>query len=103
MRAALTVMVWIVSLLSLMAAGLIATTFLYMATSMDPTELISVGIAPWTEALQAALAFIGIAAATVLTLVLWHRTRFKVVALILAALQAGCVAWGCVYLYTEYF
>ena len=100
---AVTAGVWIVSLLSLSMGGLIAAEFIFMATSLDPTEIITAGTEPWTDALEAGGAFTGLIAATVLGLALWHTARFKIVGLLLTIAEVGAVAWACVRVYTDYF
>lgn len=103
MRGALTATVWILALASVTMAALIAAAFVFMATSLDPTDLIAAGTEPWTAAATAVLIFVGLAALTVLSLSLWHSDRFKIVGLLLALAAAGYVSWDCATVYTEYF
>ena len=97
-----TLAVWLVSSVNLLAAGLIAAEFVFMATSLDPTEILTVGTEPWTDALLAAAAFAGLVVATVLSLGLWHRGRLRTLALLLTAAETGAVVWACVKVYNEY-
>lgn len=103
MRAALTAGIWIAALASLTLGGLIAVEFIFMATSLDPTEIVSGGTEPWTDALTAAVAFAGLAVATALGLTLWHTARFKVAGLILTIAEVVGVAWACAKVYKDYF
>ena len=95
--------IWIVSLLSLSLGGLIAAEFIFMATSLDPTQIITAGTEPWTDALEAGGAFAGLVAATMLGLALWHTTRFKIIGLLLTIAEVGAVGWACVRVYNDYF
>lgn len=103
MRAVLTALVWIVSMTSLGLAALIVVAFIFMATSMDPSELIAAGTETWTDAAMAIAAFTGLLAMTALSLGLWHSARFRAVGLVLTAAEAGCVVWACTKIYSEYF
>ena len=98
-----TVGVWIVSLASLSLAGLIVAAFVMMAFGLDPSEVVTAGVEPWFNALMATGAFAGLAIATGLSLWLWHFTRFRLAALIMTVLEAGCVVWACVSIYQDYF
>lgn len=103
MRGALTIGVWTISLLSVLAGGALATAFGFMAAGMDPSDIIANGTQPWTDALWATAGFIGLVVVTMLSLRLWHTIRFKPVGLILTVLEAGAVAWACAKVYAEYF
>ena len=103
MRAAWTVGVWTVSLLSLAVAGLVAAIFILIALSLDPTDIITAGIEPWTDAAVAACAFTGLALVTALSLRLWYSARFWAVGVVLTVAEAGGVAWTCARVYNEYF
>ena len=84
-------------------AGLVATLFVQMAFGMDPTDLVTDGTQPWSDALRAATAFAGLMIATAVALRLWHTTRFKAVGLMLMLLDAGLVLVVCTKVYGEYF
>lgn len=101
-RNGFTVGIWLVSLISTSIAGLIATVFVMMAFGLDPSEIVTAGAEPWTNAVIAAAAFAGLALTTGLSLWLWHFTRFRTVPIIMTTIQAGCVAWACVMIYGDY-
>lgn len=102
-RPILTAAVWIASLTCLLVGALIALEFGLMATSLDPTEIVTAGTQPWSDALVATSAFAGLCVVTAVSLRLWHTMRFRAVALILTAAEIGCVAWACSKVYNEYF
>jgi hypothetical protein len=103
MRKILTACIWIVALASLVVGGLIATMFMLIATSLDPTDIVTAGVEPWTDALDAGLAFVALVVATALGLFLWHSARFKFAGLLTTLAVAACVAWTSVQVYHEYF
>ena len=74
-----------------------------MATSMDPIEMATNGLDPWTDALVAIAGFVGLGISTAMALRLWHSVRFKAVGLLLTAMDVGCVAGAGVWFYREYF
>ena len=98
-----TVAVWSATLLSLLVGGLIAVEFGFMASSLDPTDLLVSGTAPWTDALIAVGAFLGLLVAGALGLRLWHSRRFRVLGLILVLAEVAGTAWACATVYAEYF
>ena len=100
---ALTVGIWLVSCAALGVAGVMALMFGFMVTSMDPSEMITSGIEPWTNALMAAGAFLALAIVAAIALRLWHSRRFKLVGLVLTAVEVCAVAWASVWMAREYF
>lgn len=103
MRTAATIAVWCAGLLSVAVAASIATTMVFMAGSLDPTELVTTGIDAWTDALKAVVAFAGLLVVAVLALSLWHTARFKAVAAVLTLAEVGAVGWACAFFAREYF
>jgi hypothetical protein len=103
MRDGRTLAMWVVSLATLSVAGLIATAFAMMAFGLEPSEMVTAGAEPWTNAATAAAAFAALVVATGLSLWLWHFTRWRKIAVAMAVLQVGAVTWACVAVYGEYF
>ncbi|WP_158808789.1 hypothetical protein [Beijerinckia sp. L45] len=103
MRDKRTVAMWLVSFGTLGVAGLLATAFAMMAFGLDPSEMITAGAEPWTNAAVAAAAFGGLVITTGLSLWVWHFTRWRMVALVLTVIEVGCVAWACASVYRDYF
>jgi hypothetical protein len=103
MRDKFTVAIWLVSLGTLSVAGLLATAFAMMAFGLDPSEIITAGAEPWTNAAIASAAFVGLAITTGLSLWVWHFTRWRRLALAMTAIEVGCVAWACAAVYRDYF
>ena len=103
MRTAATVAVWCACLLGIAVAASIATAVVFMASSLDPTEMVTTGLDAWTDALKAAAAFAGLVVVAVLALRLWHTARFKVIAVMLTLVQLGAVGWACAVFAREYF
>ena len=97
-----TAAVWSVALATLGVAALLATSFGLMAAALDPTEIVTAGIEPWTNAALAALAFGAVTITTVLSLVLWHSRRLWSLGAAMAVLQEGVVGWACARFYAEY-
>lgn len=97
-----TVGLWIVWLGSLSVAGLLATAFAMMAFGLDPSEIVTAGAEPWTNAMIATSAVVGLAAIAGLSLWLWHFTRFRPISLILTAISVGLVIWASISVYTDY-
>ena len=100
---AATAGMWTLSLATLGVAGLLASSFALMAASLDPAEMISAGIEPWTNAAEAAAGFAALVATTAVALFLWHSARFRALGLIVAVLQACAVAWASLQFFNEYF
>jgi hypothetical protein len=103
MKTLANVTVWTLALLVVVVAGLLATQFVLMATSLDPTDLITVGLEPWQNAVLACVAFIGVAIVTIASLFLWHRKHAKVWGAVLLVVQGVALVWICVGVYREYF
>lgn len=98
-----TALVWTAALGSITILGLIAAAFVFMATSMEPTDLITDGVQGWTDALSACAGFAGMLIVTVLALRLWHTERYHPAALVLTGLDIAVAAWACVTVYSDYF
>ena len=103
-----TLAMWLVSSAVLGIAAVIAVLFVMMATSMDPTEMVTAGVGPgfiepWTDAAYAAGGFVGLCVVTALALGLWHSRRFWVVGIVLTALDVCGVAWLSAWMAREYF
>ena len=103
MRSAATIAFWLVSLAVVFVGALIASAFVMMATSMGPTDLVTDGPDTWIEAAEVCLAFLGLLAWALIALRLWHSVRFKLPALLLAAIEVAAVGWACLRVYTDYF
>lgn len=103
MRTAATVAVWCACLLGVAVAASIATAVVFMASSLDPTEMVTNGVDAWTDALKAMAAFVGLVVVAVLALRLWHTARFRVVAVVLTLAELGAVGWACAVFAHEYF
>ena len=103
MRRGATFAIWIASCATLAVAATIAVLFVMMATSMDPTEMVTTGIEPWRDAAYAAAAFVGLCVATALALGLWHSRRFRILGGVLTALDVCCVVWIGAWTWREYF
>ena len=95
--------VWLATFLSLIVGGLVAAMFVVMPTSLGPSEMIEAGAEPWATALYAGAAFVVLAVAAVLGLVLWHSARFRLVGLVLVVAQVAAVAWTSFEVYADYF
>ena len=98
-----TVAIWCACLLSVAVAASIATAMVFMAGSLDPTDLVTTGLDAWGDALKSVAAFAGLVVVTVLALSLWHTVRFKAVAAVLTLAQLGVVGWACAVFAREYF
>ena len=103
-----TLAIWIVSCTVLGIAAVIAVLFVMMATSMDPSEMVTAGVGPaliepWTDAAYAACGFIGLCLVTAIALRLWHSRRFRIVGAVLTAVDAGVVGWLVAWVSREYF
>ncbi len=98
-----TTIVWAAALTSLLGAGILAAMFALMATSLDPLQAVEAGVAPWIDAVYAALAFLGVVVTTVVALAAWHSRRFTLVGAALAVAQVGVVIWASLKVFTEYF
>ncbi len=103
MRAAATVAIWCACLLGVAVAASIATAMVFMAGSLDPTELVTTGVDAWTDALKAVAAFAGLVVVAVLALSLWHTARFKAFGAVLTLAELGVVGWACAVFAREYF
>lgn len=102
MRVALTILVWIATLACLSIAAAVAALFVFIATSLDPAQMITAGTDPWVNAILAVLGFLGIALLAALGLKLWHSARLWPVGLVFVALQVAGVVWACLLVYNEY-
>jgi hypothetical protein len=98
----LTAAVWSLSLASLVAAGIVATGLVIMASSLDPTDVITSGIEAWTEALEACAGFVALVCVSAVALRLWHSRRFAAVGFTLAVAQALITGWACVMIFRDY-
>ena len=103
MSRTLTPLIWILSLATLLIAGVVATVFVFMATSVDPSDLVTDGLQSWDDALMAVAAFAGLLVATIVGLKLWHTVRFKIVGAMLTVADVVLVGWACLRVYGEYF
>ena len=103
MRSAATVVVWCAALLALAVAASIATAMVFMAASLDPTDMVTTGIDAWTDALKAGGAFAGLVVVVVVALRLWHTARFKTLGALLTLAAVASVAWACTVFVREYF
>ena len=101
-RPLLTALVWSMSLLSLVAAGVVATALVFMASSLDPTEIISSGVEAWTDALKACGGFVALVCISALAIRLWHSRRFAGLGLALTIAQALVTGWACIRIYQDY-
>ena len=84
-------------------AASITTATVFMAASLDPTELVTAGVDAWTDASKAVAAFVGLVVVAVLGLRLWHTARFKALGAALTLAEVGVVGWACVVFVREYF
>ena len=98
-----TIAVWAAAALGLVVAGIIAAGMVLMATSLDPTEVVTGGAEAWTDALEAVAAFAGLCVVAILGVGLWHTARFRALGAILTLAELGAVAWACALVYREYF
>jgi hypothetical protein len=103
MSRSLTAAIWTIALGTLLIGGSLATVFVFMATSIDPTDLATDGLQSWNDAGMAVAAFAGLLVATLVGLRLWHGVRFKILGAILLLASAVLVGWACLRVYTEYF
>ena len=103
MRSAATIAVWCAALVGVAIAAAIATTMVLMASSLDPSELVTTGADAWTDALKAVATFAGLVVVAVIALRLWHTARFKTFGALLTLAEIGGVAWACALFYREYF
>ena len=103
MRTAFTAAIWTLSLASLGLAGVIAGGLALIAFSLDPSDIITAGLEPYTDALIAAGAFLALLVVTLLSLRLWHSVRFRVASVILTFAEVACVGWACARVYRDYF
>ena len=101
-RFALTAAVWVAALLALTIGGLIAALFVVMPTSLGPTEMIEAGVEPWTNALWAGCAFVGLVVVAVVGLAMWQSARLRLVGLALVVAEVAAVAWAATKVYTDY-
>lgn len=102
MRATLTIFIWIAVITAVSGAAAIAVLFATMATSLDPTQVISAGLEPWWDAGLAALAAVGALVVGALALRLWH-SRFAPVGAVLACAEIAGLVWACAWIYGEFF
>ena len=102
-RNALNAVVWTATLLGLIVGGLVAAIFVVMPTSLGPMEMVQAGVEPWSNALFAAAAFVGLVIAAILGLVFWHSVRFRSLGLVLTVAQVAAVAFACLKVYADYF
>ncbi len=103
MHTLLTAAIWIISLLSLTVAGLIATELVLIPASIDIGEIVTGGTGPWLDAAYAAGLFVALLVATAVSLRLWYSARFKGLAWLLTAAEVACVGWSSFVLYRDYF
>ena len=108
MRRGATIALWSVSCATLGVAAVIAVLFVMMATSMDPSEIVTAGVGPglvepWTDAVYAVGGFVGLCFATAIALGLWHGRRYWIVGLVLTGLDTAGVAWVSLSVAREYF
>ena len=103
MRFAATATIWCACLLALAVAASIAAATVFMAGSLDPSQLVTSGIDAWTDAAKAVAALAGLAVVAALGLRLWHTARFKAIGALLTLAEVGAVAWACVAFGREYF
>ena len=89
----LTAALWTLCAVATLVAGAISGLTAMMAMSLDWGETVAAGAEPWVNALVAAGEFVGVAAASVLGMVLWHTRRFKIAALVLIVGAALATAW----------
>lgn len=101
-RPVLTTAVWTLSLTSLIAAGLVATALVFMASSLEPADIVSSGVEAWTDALKACAGFLVVLCISVLELRLWHSRRFSALGLALTLAQVFVTGWACVMIYQDY-
>ena len=94
---------WALALATLGTAGLLTGSFVLMALSLDPGEIVLAGAEPWTNAAEAVAAFAALAVTTALSLRLWHSDRWRGVSLLMTLAGLGIVAWACRSFYTDYF
>ena len=97
-----TAAVWSVLLATLALAGVLATTFAFMAASFDPEDVVTAGLEPWTNAAIAVAALAGVIVTTALGLASWHAGRLRVLGAAISVVQAGAVLWACLWFYSEY-
>ena len=102
MRVAATVAGWGAALLAVGVAASIAGAMVFMAASLDPSEVVTTGIDAWTDAMKAVAASAGLVVVAILGLGLWHTARFKVAGAALTLAEVGAVAWACAAFYREY-
>ena len=103
MRRAATITLWSAAVLGLLVAGSLAAGSVVIATSLDPTEVVTSGVEAWTDALEAVAAFAGLCVVALLGVGLWHTARFKALGAIFTLAEVGAVAWACAFVYREYF
>ena len=103
MRFALTIAMWCAALLGVAVAASLATALVFMASSLDPTDLVTSGVDAWADALKAVAAFAGLVVVAALGLRLWHTARFQAVGALLMLVELGGAAWACAVFYREYF
>ena len=89
----LTAVLYTAVVVATLVAAAIAGLTVLMAMSLDWGETVTAGTEPWIAVLVTASEFVGIAAASVLGIVLWHTQRFKTVALVLIAVATLVTAW----------
>ncbi len=97
-----TLAVWSLSLATLAVAGVLAAAFALMAASLDPEEMVTTGVEPWTNAAVAVAAVAAVIVTTALGLALWHTARLRILGAAISVLQAGAVLWACLWFYSEY-
>ena len=97
-----TLAVWGLSLATLVVAGVLAAAFALMAASLNPEDMVSAGVEPWTNAAVAIAALAAVVVTTALCLALWHATRLRALGAAISVLQAGAVLWASVWFYSEY-
>lgn len=89
----LTAVLWTLCVVATLVSAAMGVLTAMMAMSLDWGETITAGAEPWVSALVAVGEFIGVAAACVLGIVLWHTRRFKIAALVLILGAALATAW----------
>ena len=99
----LTAGFWTLSIVCVVGAGALATLFVFIPISLDPSEMITAGVEPWQDAAVAVGAFSLLLVAAVVSLRLWHTRRLKPLALLLAVAEIAAVCWSGALVYRDYF
>ena len=74
----------------------------FMATSLDPAEMIRSGADPWTTALVATGVALAMLVAAAIGLRLWHTQRFRPAGAAFVALELAYAGWTLIDFYREY-